>query len=153
MSRLDYYIGDWSLTGIAIHEIRFNKNPEYGSDFYPSSTPPPHEDKPDSFGKNTEYAVAINGIFSGWDISFYWADYYNDMPHMERISTGLPPQIEGKHARLKMAGSAFNAAVGNWLLKTEAAYLDGFEFFNAPEKEYSRVDVPVSYTHLTLPTN
>ena len=141
MSRLDYYIGDWSLTGIAIHEIRFNKNPEYGSDFYPSSTPPPHEDKPDSGGKNSEYAAAINGIFSGWDISFYWADYYNDMPHMERISTGLPPQIEGKHARLKMAGSAFNAAVGNWLLKTEAAYLDGFEFFNAPEKEYSRVDV------------
>jgi len=141
MSRLDYYIGDWSLTGIAIHEIRFNKNPEYGSDFYPGSQPPPHEDKPDHCGKNTEYAAAINGIFSGWDISFYWADYYNDMPHMELVSAGPPSQIELKHARLKMLGAAFNAAVGNWLLKTEAAYIDGFEFFNSPGKEYSRTDV------------
>jgi len=141
MSRFDYYIGDWSLTGITIHEIRFNKNPEFGSDFYPSLTPPPHEDKPDSGGKNTEYAAAINGIFGGWDVSFYWADYYNDMPHMEIIFTGLPPQIEWKHARLKMVGAAFNAAVGNWLLKTEAAYIDGFEFFNSLEKEYSRIDV------------
>jgi len=40
-----------------------------------------------------------------------------------------------------MVGSAFNAALGNWLLKTEAAYIDGFEFFNLPEKEYSRPDV------------
>ncbi|MCP4367652.1 MAG: DUF1302 domain-containing protein, partial [Deltaproteobacteria bacterium] len=108
MSRLDYYIGDWNLTGIAIHEIRFNKTPEYGSDFYPSSTPPPHEDKPDSRCKNTEYATAINGVFSGWDISLYWADYYNDMPHIELVAAGLPPQIEWKHARLKMVGAAFN---------------------------------------------
>jgi hypothetical protein len=141
MSKLDYYIGDWSLTGIAIHEIRFNKSPEYGSDFYPASQPPPYEDKPDSCLKNTEYAAAINGIFSGWDISFYWADYYNDMPHMELVSAGPPPQIEWKHARLKMFGAAFNAAMGNWLLKTEAAYIDGFEFFNSPGKEYSRIDV------------
>ncbi|MEA1971132.1 MAG: DUF1302 family protein, partial [Thermodesulfobacteriota bacterium] len=115
MSRLDYYIGDWSLTGIAIHEIRFNKIPKYGSDFYPGFQPPPHEDKPDSCCKNTEYAAAINGIFSGWDISFYWADYYNDMPYMELVSAGPPPQVEWKHARLKMLGAAFNAAVGNWL--------------------------------------
>ena len=142
MSRLDYYIGDWSLTGIAIHEIRFNKSPEYGSDFYPGSQPPPHEDKPDSCGKNTEYAAAINGIFSGWDIAFYWADFYNDMPHMEVVSAaGPPPQTELKHARLKMLGAAFNTAMGNWLLKTEAAYIDGFEFFNSPGKEYSRIDV------------
>jgi len=129
-SRLDYYIGDWNLTGIVIHEIRFNKSPEYGSDFYPSSTPPPYEDKPGSRCKNTEYAAAINGIFSGWDISFYWADFYNDTPHMELVSAGPPPQIEWKHARLKMFGAAFNQALGNWLLKTEAAYIDGFKFFN-----------------------
>ena len=141
MSRLDYYIADWSLTGIAIHEIRFNKNPEYGNDFYPSLTPPPHEDKPDSGGKNTEYAAAINGIFSGWDISFYWADYYNDLPHFEFVLAGPPAQIEWKHARLEMVGSAFNAALGNWLLKTEATYINGFEFFNTPGKEYSRTDI------------
>ena len=141
MSRFDYYVGDWSLTGIAIHEIRFNKSPEYGSDFYPGSQPPPHEDKPDSCCKNTEYAVAVSGIFSGWDISFYWADYYNDMPDTQLISAVPPPQTEWKHARLKMFGAAFNQALGNWLLKTEAAYIDGFGFFNTPGKEYSRIDV------------
>ncbi len=141
MSRFDYYIGDWSLTSIAIHEIRFNKSPEYGSDFYPGSRPPPHEDKPDSCCKNTEYAAAINGIFSGWDISFYWADFYNDAPNTQFVSTGPPPQIEWQHARLKMFGAAINAAIGNWLLKTEAAYIDGFEFFNSPGKDYSRTDV------------
>ena len=40
-----------------------------------------------------------------------------------------------------MFGVAFNAAVGNWLLKTEAAYIDGFEFSNEPGKDYSRIDV------------
>ncbi|MBC2704719.1 DUF1302 family protein [Desulfobacula sp.] len=139
MSRLDYYINNWSLTGIAIHEIRFNKTPEYGNDFYPSAVRPPHEDKPDSCCKNTEYAAAVNGIFSGWDISFYWADYYNDIPHAKPVSAPLP-QIEWKHARLKMFGAAFNIAVGNWLLKTEVAYIDGFEFFNAQDKNYSRTD-------------
>ncbi|MEA3415028.1 MAG: DUF1302 family protein [Thermodesulfobacteriota bacterium] len=141
MSKLDYYIGDWSLTGIAIHEIRFNKSPEYGSDFYSGSQPPPHEDKPDSCCKNTEYAAAINGIFSGWDISFYWTDYYNDMPNTQLISAVPPPQTEWKHARLKMFGAAFNQALGNWLLKAETVYIDGFEFFNRPGKEYSRIDV------------
>jgi len=140
MTRLDYYTGDWSLTGIAIHEIRFNKNPEYGSDFYPLSIPPPHEDKPASNFKNTEYAAALNGIFSGWDIAFYWADFYNDMPHT-RLVSAAPQQTEWKHSRLKMFGAAFNQALGNWLLKSEVAYIDGFEFFNSPGKDYSRTDV------------
>jgi len=141
MTRLDYYIGDWSLTGMAIHEIRFNKLPEYGSDFYPGAQPPPHEDKPDSCCSNTEYAAAISGIFSGWDIAFYWADVYDDMPHIRLVSPGLPPQTQWQHARLKMLGAAFNQALGNWLLKAEGAYIDGFEFFNAPGEEYSRTDV------------
>ena len=40
-----------------------------------------------------------------------------------------------------MLGAALNVAVGNWLLKTETAYIDGFEFFNLPGKEYSRIDL------------
>jgi len=141
MTRLDYYFGDWSLTGIAVHEIRFNKNPEYGSDFYPVTIPPPHEDKPGSDFGNTEYAASINGIFSGWDISFYWADYYNDAFHMQLVSSGLPPVIERKHARLQMLGTALNVAAGNWLLKTEAAWIKGVKFFNAPDKTWSRTDI------------
>ncbi len=141
MTRLDYYTGDWNLTGIAIHEIRFNNTPEYGSDFNPAAIPLPHENIPSNGGKNTEYAVALNGTFSGWDLSFYWADMYNDMAHLELVSTGLPIQTERKHAPLEMFGTAFNAAIGSWLVKTEAAYLDGFKFFNSGSKTYSRTDL------------
>ncbi len=37
--------------------------------------------------------------------------------------------------------AAFNAAVGSWLLKPEAGYIEGFEFFNTPDKSYYRTDV------------
>ncbi len=141
MTRLDYYLGDWNLTGIAIHEIRFNRMPEYGSDFYPATTPLPHENIPSDGGEHTEYAVALNGTFSGWDLSFYWADLYNDMAHPEVVSTGFPIRMERKHAPMEMFGTAFNAAVGNWLFKTEAAYLNGFKYFNSGTKTYSRTDV------------
>ena len=141
MTRIDYYIGHWGLTGIAVHEIRFNKSPEYGSDFCPAEMSLPHEDKPKSRAENTEFALAVNGIFSGWDISFYGAHIYDDMPHKELVSSGPPPQTEMKHARLKMYGTAFNIAIGNWLLKTEAVYLGGMEFFNSPRRKYSRTDV------------
>ncbi len=143
MTRLDYYMGKLSLTGIVLHEIRFNKSPEYGSDFYPAENPLPQEDKPESWGDDTEFAVAVGGVFSGWDIAFYWADIYNDLPHMELVSNGPPPQFEMKHARLKMCGSTFNVATGNWLLKAEAAYFDGMKFFNAPGQTYSRTDLLV----------
>jgi len=141
MTRLDYYAGDWNVTGIAIHEIRFNKSPEYGSDFYPVTASPLPEDIPPDSMDNIEFAIAISGIFSGWDIAFYWADIYNDAPHRELIASGPPPQYEMKHARLAMIGTAFNAAVGNWLLKAELARFDGLKFYNAAGNTYSRTDV------------
>ena len=39
-----------------------------------------------------------------------------------------------------MLGGAFNMAWHNWLFKTEAAFFDGFEFSNTPDKKYSRLD-------------
>lgn len=81
MTRADYYVGDWSVTGIAVHEIRFNKNPVFGSDFYPYSAPLPPETIPTSSWDNTEWALAVNGVFSKWDIAFYYAKLYNDQPH------------------------------------------------------------------------
>jgi len=139
MSRLDYYTGDWSLTGISIHEVRFNKNPEYGSDFYPFSFAPPNEVIPSDSLRNTQYAVAVNGIFSGWDIAFYYAYYFDHLPHMERISN--IPAVELKHSRVNMLGSAYNIALGNWLLKGEVAFLEGMEFFNSAGRSYSRTDI------------
>jgi len=145
MTRLDYYLGNWNLSGLFLHEIRFNKTPVLGSDFFPANSPLPPEDVPSDSLDNTEFAAALSGIFSGWDVAFYFADVYDDQPHQEAKSDG---QKERKHARLKMFGSAFNIALGNWLLKAESAYLDGFEFFNAPRGEsFSRFDALVGFEY------
>jgi hypothetical protein len=141
MARLDYYFKFWSLTGIVIPEIRFNKNPTFGHDFFPGTQPLPAEDIPEDGFENAEYAATVGGVFSGWDIAFYWADVYNDSAHAQLVSPGPPTRFALKHARIKMLGSAFNIALGNWLLKAEAAWFDGLEFTNTADEEFSRIDL------------
>lgn len=136
MARLDYYTGDWGLSAMAIPEIRFNRNPSFGSDFFPGTTPLPKEQIPQDGGDNTEYALAANGIFSGWDLSFYWAQHFDDQAHLT-ISNGVPQLA---HSRLTMTGIATNIAAGNWLLKGEVAHFNGLNYFVLPGKSLRRVD-------------
>ena len=151
MTKLDYYFEKWNLTAIAVHEIRFNKNPVFGSEFYPFDTPLPEEEKPANTLDNTEYALALNGIFRGWDISFYGARFFDDQPHVESVS---PTRLKRRHGRLSMVGMAVNVAIGNWLLKSEAAYFEGLEFFAVPSEKKSRFDVlaGVEYSGFTNTT-
>ena len=166
MTKLDYYVGSWNLSAVAVHEIRFNKNPAYGSDFYPSDQAPFSEDRPDNDPEHTEFGLALKGIFSGWDLSFFGARYYDDEAHLVMTrpaqyafpygpqGPAVPvaaPEFERRHSRLTMAGLAANAALGNWLLKTEAAFVDGLEFFALPDEDRSRLDVMagVEYSGLT----
>ena len=146
MTRLDYYFGDWNLTAIVIHETRLPKNPPVGSEFYPLPFPPPPEDAPTA---NSEYAAALNGIFSGWDISFYYARLFDDQTHIEIVPATL--QMVRRHSPLSMAGAAVTVAAGNWLLKAEAALFDGLEFFNLPGGKKSRSDllIGVEYSGFT----
>jgi hypothetical protein len=141
MIKLDYYFNHWNLGGMVLPEIRFSKLPVFGSDFYPFPGPPPPEDIPQDGFENAEYAASLSGTFSGWDLAFYWADIYDDAPHTELASPGPPPQLEQKHARIKMVGAAFNLAAGNWLLKAETTWFDGLRFTNTPGVEYSRFDL------------
>ncbi|MFO7962769.1 MAG: DUF1302 family protein [Desulfobacterales bacterium] len=143
MTKLDYYIGNWNMAGIIVHEIRFDKIPAWGSDFYPYADPLPGEDKPSDGIDNQEYGLSLKGTFSGWDISFFFADIFWDTPHARFIGPFLPVSVELAHARVQMLGTAFNAALGNWIVKFEAAYLDGLEWFNRPCEEYSRSDIMV----------
>lgn len=140
MSRLDGYAGDWNLTGIALHEIRFDKNPVFGHDFFPSPAPLPPEEVPSDGGDNTEWAVALNGIFSGKDISFYWANLFVDAAH---VATNTDGGLVRKHARATMWGAAGNISLGNWLLKSEAAYWRSLRFFNSGGESHERFDALV----------
>ena len=136
MTRMDYYFGQWNLCGMLIHEIKFNKDPVFGSDFFPGDRPLPREEKPSSTWNNQEYALALNGIFNNWDLSLYGAWLWDDRTYQEYTPTG--PQLS--HSRILMLGLAVNIAYGNWLLKGEAAYLDGLKYISTIDRK-NRLDL------------
>ena len=131
------YAGDWSAALIAIPEIRFDSNPVVGSDFFPG-TIELSERRPDHF-EDSEVAVAVNGIFSGWDVSFHGAWFWNDLPRLDGPDGALVPD-RLVHDQLWMVGSGGNYTRGSWLFKGELAYLDGLGFFGVGDDK-SRFDV------------
>lgn len=136
MLRLDAFTGPWRLTGVAVPEIRFDKRPRFGHDFFPLDGPLPPERKPADRLKNTEFGAALTGTFPGWDLSLYLADFYDDLPHLQDTADG--PVLS--HSRLTMIGAAGSAAFGNFLLFGELAHSDGLQFFNESGK-FARSEV------------
>jgi hypothetical protein len=147
MTRLDYTWRQLTLSGIAIHEFRPSKLPVWGSDFFFGDEPLPQAYEPDDTLENTEYALSLTARLTGWDLSLYYADLFADEPYLI-MSRGplivqppfedpvlLPPNYENWYSRLKMYGAAMTAVYGNWLLKTEAAYVQGNRYFNSPNVE------------------
>jgi hypothetical protein len=148
MTKLDYYFAELSLSGIAIHEMRFNKNPKFGSDFFPASGPLPGRKSNKGLTiDDTQFAASLNGIFRGWDAALYGAYIFDDFAHFRVDANGLFPRLVRKHARIKMAGAAGNIAWGNWLFKAEAAYFDDLKFTNTPGDEYSRLDGLIGFEY------
>lgn len=125
MARLDYYRGAWSLTAIAIPEMRFDKNPPVGSDFVPSAQPLPPERTPTPSFDHTEWAARAMGIFEGWDVSLHFARYWDDTTH---LAPGVATPFVARHSRLLMAGAGGNYTLGSWLFKGELAYIDGLDY-------------------------
>jgi hypothetical protein len=147
MAKADYYWGPWSFSAIAIPEMRFNLDPPIGNDFAPVvSTLGTVEafyfptDKPDESFHNTEWAGAVKGIFSGWDISFHGAYLWSDQPYLDPVLTIIPPDemnplgdfsFDGsalRQSRFWVVGAGGNYICGSWLFKSEIAYLDGLDY-------------------------
>lgn len=137
MSRLDFFTNEWRLTAMALHEVRFDKLPVFGSDFYPYSEPPPEAADLHDGGDNTEYALALSTVRSGWDLSFHLARIFDEETHL----TGSEDGVELTHARIDMLGAATNMALGDWLLKGEAAYFDQQRYSSVPGEDFSRTDL------------
>ena len=153
MVRTDYHrpvaAGYLDLTGVIIPEMRFNKEPVYGNDFYPFDMPQPHDNIPAQNFENSDYALSLKGVFRNWDFSLYGAYLYNDDGYLKKTGQQAYPVpmadgsvvwqtvdiYERYHARLWMAGLAANFAVGDWLLKTELARLDGYRYLNAENRK------------------
>jgi len=143
MLRLDYYLrgalSSWNLQLLVAPEIRYNQDPPYGSDFNPLPFPV-ERDRPQHWGEVPEFGLAVNGIFHGWDISFYGAYYFEDRPwmtyEMDAVLQSLDPlqladasiELVERQSRIAMGGVGANYTVGSWLFKGELAYLHGFEF-------------------------
>ncbi len=137
MARADYYRGDWGLSAFVIQEIRFDKTPQPGSDFYTGPADPVARKSPGHSRRNLEYAVALNGLFHGWDLSLYGARLFDDQPHQE----WRDGRLTLVHSRVTMWGSAANMALGNWLLKGEVAHFRGLEFLAMPDRKGRRTDL------------
>lgn len=126
MSRLDYLLGKWTLTGIAIHEIRMTKEPVPGSEFYPQVIALP-EKEPETKLKNTEFGAALSGynLLRGVDASFHFARVFNDQFHVGVDQTG---NLERQYALITMIGGSVAVVKESWLFKIELAYFDDLKF-------------------------
>ena len=128
MAKLDYFLGDWRITPMAILEQKFSKNPPSGSAFNPSSRSTPN---------NKDYsdvtpALSIGGEFSGWDVNFYASQTRDD--------TGYLQNGKIHHDKVTMLGTAINVLKDSWLLKSELAHFDGLKYTSTPNKEFKRTD-------------
>lgn len=155
MAKFDYYFqgigGDWDISAIVIPQISFNKVPVSGSEYY-VPLPAAEELIPKNGVDNSELALAVNATFSGWDLSLYRADTYDDTPYLTTENGSL----QLLHSRIQMNGIAMNSVKGNWLLKGELAQLRNLRYSNIALR-YQRTDVllgleyaGIKDTHLSL---
>ncbi len=133
MAKLDYYIGKWRITPIAILEQQFTLNPPYGSAFYPA----PFRAPDDKSYHDTTWALSIGGEFSGWDLNLYAARIRQDSGY---IPLPLSAQSQILHDKVTMTGAAFNYLNGSWLIKGELAHFNGLKYTSLPQKSLDRTD-------------
>ena len=150
MAKFDYYIGQWNFSAMAIGESRVMLEAAPRSEFFPVDNifpiaPEPFIElvTPNSSWDNMQYAFAANGIFSGWDLSFYGADVLSQKWHINPLT-----QKREVH-KVKMLGSAINVATGSWLLKSEIAYLSGVKYNSTTDKK-SRLDALVGFDYMGI---
>jgi len=149
MTKLDYYIGDYGLSGIIIHEPRLQIESAFGSDYRPrdgfGETPigpaAPDSMYPDRYEptwalENTQFALSLDGRYEGWDLSWYAANVLNDR-------FGMTEQDDGSKLRtfdkIYMLGAATNIVSGSWLYKAETAYIMDIDYRSVDENK-NRLD-------------
>jgi hypothetical protein len=147
MSRIDFSMNRWTLSGVAVHEVDFGRKPVFNSQFSPFPMAPPAEFEPSESLANTEVAISLTGSLPGLDLGLYWADYHDDAPHFE--TAGGMTKL--KHSRLSMVGMSANGVSGDWGWKGEAALVNGLRFNNLPSDRLSRLDslVGLEYSGIT----
>ena len=165
LERIALYFGDFKLQGLIINEIRFNKEPGYGSEYFLYPDPENftsnmnrlgllEEEIPSHGGENTEYAVSLGGDFSGWDMTLYKAEFFNDSARfsdsvVNPITRTIQP-TKRVHDRLNLIGMSFSAATGEIVWKGEAGKFSGYQFLGS-DQEYSnyQAGIGIDYSGIT----
>ncbi len=151
MAKFDYYVGNWNISGMIIAENRVMIESAPRGEFFPVDTlfpsvkgkPFMELDTPSSSLENIEYALAFNGVFSGWDLSFYGADVLDQRWHINQVTKTR------EVSTIQMLGSAVNIATGSWLLKSEVAFLSGINY-NQVIDEKNRLDMLIGFDYMGI---
>jgi len=154
MLKADYYVGQWNLSAMAIVENRIMLEAAPRGEFFPvdkvfpNGAPDPFIElaQPDYSWEDSQFAFAANGVFSGWDLSFYGARVLDQKWHIEGSS---PQEALRVVSTVNMLGSAINVAAGSWLVKGELAYLNGVKY-NSTLDEKDRLDVLVGVDYMGI---
>ncbi len=152
MTRLDYFFGDWGVSGIIIHEPRLEIEAAFGSDYRPSDAfgnPIPYAQFPDRKEPswnidNTQYAVSLDGRFSGWDLSLYAANVFDNRFNIEVTNTA-PVRYYNK---INMLGIASNIVSGSWLFKAESAFINDINYRSTNKK--NRLDMLIGFDYMGI---
>ncbi|SFV52530.1 hypothetical protein MNB_SM-4-159 [hydrothermal vent metagenome] len=152
MAKFDYYKGDWNFSAMAIVESRIFLEAAPRSEYFPvdsifSIAPDPFVTlaKPSNILEDMQYALAANGVFSGWDLSFYAANVLDSKWHIE----GTLPNTTRVVSKIKMIGSAFNLVQGSWLYKSEVALINGIKY-NSTSNAKRRLDTLVGLDYMGI---
>lgn len=140
MLKLDYYWGPFDISAICIPELRFAKQPVFGSDFYAAPSPPPPWTDPEEGFEQMQYAAAITGVFSGWDIGFYGAQIYPGQATVQPLAASNISARILRRERIHLLAAAANFVYGNWLFKSEIAWREGLQYTHAPGIDFNRID-------------
>ena len=153
MAKFDYYIDSWNFSAMAIFESRIFLEAAPRSEFFPVDSifpiaPNPFIDlvQPSNSLDDMQFAFAANGIFSGWDLSFYAADVLDSKWHMKGTN---PSNMKRVVSKIQMVGSAINVVRGSWLFKSEVAYMHGIKY-NSTADAKNRLDVLVGFDYMGI---
>lgn len=136
MTKADYFPGDWQVSAIITHEYRHDKEPVFGSDFYPYNFKIPPFEYVENNIENSSYGIAASRCYTGLDVGFYAGSFLQDYDLV-----GLTPEVPRRLvSRLKMAGTALEKAAGQWLFKAETAIIDGLSYYSVADKDKTRFD-------------
>lgn len=148
LSRLDYYNGNWKLSGSLIHESRLPKNPVPGVDAFPASafnssslnSLPPIE-QPKYKLETTPFMLAAEGVLREFDLSLYRGRILDSRWHLHS-----GPTLTRRYGLINQTGFAIALPKGHWLLKVEAASFSGLQFSNTPLPK-TRNDLMVGFDY------